>query len=98
MHYVNIKRFVGACSAGHARPVPYNCATPEKQDECICETAKMLKKYDNNIIKQYVCGRHSLCGCAPPSTLGILVKGRKDMVLINFSRAKDRRNAGTEHA
>ena len=34
-----------------ARPVPYNCATPEKQDEYVCETIKMLKKYDSEHYK-----------------------------------------------
>ena len=40
-------------SVRYARPVPYNCATPEKQDEYICETIKMLKKYDGKRYKQH---------------------------------------------
>ena len=38
-------------SVRYARPVPYNCATPEKQDEYVCETMKMLKKYDGKHYK-----------------------------------------------
>ena len=51
-------------SVRYARPVPYNCATPEKQDEYICETVKMLKKYDGKRYKVACDGRRSLCGCA----------------------------------
>ena len=72
-------------SVRYARPVPYNCATPEKQDEYICETIKMLKKYDNKHYK-VVCVDAAAFVDAPSSTRGIRVKGGKDTVQINFSK------------
>ena len=72
-------------SVRYARPVPYNCATPEKQDEYICETVKMLKKYDGKRYK-VVCVDAAAFVDAPSSTRGIRVKGGKDTVRINFSK------------
>ena len=69
----------------YARLVPYNCATPEKQDEYICETIKMLKKYDGKRYK-VVCVDAAAFVDAPLSTRGIRVKGGKDTVQINFSK------------
>ena len=68
-----------------ARPVPYNCATPEKQDEYVCETIKMLKKYDSEHYK-VVCVDAAAFVDAPSSMRGIRVKGGKDTVTINFSK------------
>ena len=68
-----------------ARPVPYNCATPEKQDEYVCETVKMLKKYDSEHYK-VVCVDAAAFVDAPSSTRGIRIKGGKDTVQINFSK------------
>ena len=68
-----------------ARPVPYNCATPEKQDEYVCETVKMLKKYDSEHYK-VVCVDAAAFVDAPSSTRGIWIKGGKDTVQINFSK------------
>ena len=65
--------------------MPYNCATPEKQDEYICETIKMLKKYDGKRYK-VVCVDAAAFVDAPLSTRGIRVKGGKDTVQINFSK------------
>ena len=72
-------------SVRYARPVPYNCATPEKQDEYVCETIKMLKKYDGRHYKA-VCVDAAAFVDAPSSTWGIRVKGVKDTVQINFSK------------
>ena len=38
-------------SVRYARPVPYNCATPEGQEEYVKKTIKMLKKYDSEHYK-----------------------------------------------
>ena len=72
-------------SVRYARPVPYNCATPEKQDEYVCETVKMLKKYDSEHYK-VVCVDAAAFVDAPSSTWGIRVKGGNDTVQINFSK------------
>ena len=68
-----------------ARPVPYNCATPEKQDEYVCETIKILEKYDSEHYK-VVCVDAAAFVDAPSSARGIRVKGGKDTVTINFSK------------
>ena len=65
--------------------MPYNCATPEKQDEYVCETIKMLKKYDGKHYK-VVCVDATAFVDAPSSARGIRVKGGKDTVTINFSK------------
>ena len=65
--------------------MPYNCATPEKQDEYVCETIKMLEKYDSEHYK-VVCVDAAAFVDAPSSTRGIRVKGGKDTVTINFSK------------
>ena len=72
-------------SVRYARPVPYNCATPEKQNEYVCETIKMLKKYDGKRYK-VVCVDAAAFVDAPSSTRGIRVKGGKGTVQINFSK------------
>ena len=72
-------------SVRYARPVPYNCATPEKQDEYVCETIKMLKKYDGKHYKAVWVDAAAFVD-APSSTRGIRVKGGKDTVQINFSK------------
>ena len=72
-------------SVRYARPVPYNCATPEKQDEYVCETIKMLKKYDGKRYKVVCVGAAAFVD-APSSTRGIRVKGGKDAVQVNFSK------------
>ena len=65
--------------------MPYNCATPEKQDEYVCETIKMLEKYDSEHYK-VVCVDAAAFVDAPSSMRGIRVKGGKDTVTINFSK------------
>ena len=67
------------------RPVPYNCATPEKQKECADNVVKMIKKYDDRHYK-LLCLDAAGFVDAPSSSWGIRPKGRKDAVQINCSR------------
>ena len=72
-------------SVRYARPVPYNCATPEGQEEYVKKTIKMLKKYSRKHYKAVWVDAAAFVD-APSSTRGIRVKGGKDTVQINFSK------------
>ena len=72
-------------SVRYARPVPYNSATPEEQEEYVCKTIEMLKKYDGKHYKAVWVDAAAFVD-APSSTRGIRVKGGKDTVQINFSK------------
>ena len=71
-------------SVRYARPVPYNCATPEKQEEYVRKTIETLKKYDGKHYKAVWVDAAAFVD-APSSTQGIRVKDGKDTVQINFS-------------
>ena len=67
------------------RPVPYNCATPEKQKEYAENVVKMIKKYDDEHYK-FLCLDAAGFVDAPSSSRGIRRKGGKDAVQINYSK------------
>ena len=69
------------------RPVPYNCATPEKQKEYAENVVKMIEKYDDEHYK-FLCLDAAGFVDAPSSSSsrGIRRKGKKDAVQINYSK------------
>ena len=72
-------------SVRYARPVPYNCATPEKQEEYVCKTVRMLKKYSRMRYKAVWVDAAAFVD-APSSARGLRAIGGKDTVQINFSK------------
>ena len=72
-------------SVRYARPVPYNCATPEKQEEYVCKTVRMLKKYSCMRCKAVWVDAAAFVD-APSSARGLRAIGGKDTVQINFSK------------
>ena len=72
-------------SVRYARPVPYNCATPEEQAEYVCKTIEMLKKYSRKRYKAVWVDAAAFVD-APSSTRGLRAIGGKDTVQINFSK------------
>ena len=72
-------------SVRYARPVPYNCTTPEKQEEYVCKTVRMLKRYNRRHYKAVWVDAAAFVD-APSSTRGIRIVDGKDTIQINFSK------------
>ena len=68
------------------RPVPYNCATPEKQKEYAENVVKMIKKYDDEHYKFLCLDAAGFVDAPSSSSRGIRRKGGKDAVQINYSK------------
>ena len=72
-------------SISSPRPVPYNCATPEKQKEYTDNVVKMIEKYDGEHYK-LLCLDTAGFVDTPSSSQGIRLKGGKYAVQINYSK------------
>ena len=72
-------------SVRYARPVPYNSATPEEQEEYVTKTIEILKKYSRKRYKAVWVDAAAFVD-APSSTRGLRTIGGKDTVQINFSK------------
>ena len=72
-------------SVRYARPVPYNSATPEEQEEYVTKTIEILKKYSRKRYKAVWVDAAAFVD-APSSTRGLRAIGGKDTVQINFSK------------